>query len=791
MPKGSVIIGVDYAQIKPIKGTIAIKEDITTDKCRQALKKELKHMKAGCILNDGAANVGSAWNQDAYDQNGLVLMGLKVAVEWLAPGGTYVTKVFRSQDYNKLLYVLKLLFEKVNATKPMSSRNVSAEIFIVCQGYLAPDSVDPRILDPKCVFAEVNDSEGPQVDIFAPDKHKRERNGYEEDNVGLHKEFPLEAFVGSNDFLNVLGSYNTLVADKDSPYMTHKATTDEIKECFQDLKLLGKKEFRELIKWRKVMVAWRASQAPAGESEDEEGSGSGSGSGSDSELDEQTKLEHLASEVEERQFREKKRERRKRDKTRLKQRERQALNMDLPVDIDDIQQDTQLFAMDSIKSKAGLAAVDEADFENDETQAGVFLGSDVQPEGMLGEGEGEEDADGYQIMEKELDAQYKEYLARKGMLTKRIQHKNKLKTIGVDKPSAADAPNDDYVPDDLSDYGSDGEGAGGGAGSNPLVVKSREGEAGKDRVANMWFAQSGFAGLEDSDSDDGAPHQSDGVVPSSKRRRIAEPEAGGKAAKGKKERAEGAAAAAAASTLDLSNELDAPFDVDGVGVGGGDDDDSDDDADSEDDAGFEVVSAAAHAPKPLDTRHNLDAHGLALAAEMILRRKKRAIVDAAYNRYTFNDPEMPQWFGDEEDPHMKPAIPMTREMADDIKEREREINARPIKKVLEAKGRIKRKTEREKDKTTKRATAIAENTSMTTQEKAIAIRSLYGKARRRAKRMEDDKPTTVVGRGGKGAGRPNGVSGRYKVVDKRYRSDLAGQKRATQRQKSGRKGHRR
>uniref|UniRef100_A0A8C5F9B2 pre-rRNA processing protein FTSJ3 n=1 Tax=Gadus morhua TaxID=8049 RepID=A0A8C5F9B2_GADMO len=326
MPISSLIIGVDLVPIRAIPNVVTLQEDITTDKCKQAIRKELQTWKVDVVLNDGAPNVGANWQHDAFTQAHLTLMALKLACEFLNKGGSFITKVFRSKDYQPLLWIFQQFFKKVQATKPQASRNESAEIFVVCQGFLAPDKIDSKFFDPKHAFKEVEVQAKTVKELIPVKKPKAE--GYTDGDLTLYHSFTLTEFLKAENPVDFLGKASTITLDS-LELESQEITTDEVKECCRDIKVLGRKDLRLLLNWRTKLRRYLSKKI-----KDE-------AKQRDQEIVKKKKLL----------------------KERRKQRERVELKMDLPgVSIAD-NEDTAMFCLSSIKalgeiSKGDMLAAD-------------------------------------------------------------------------------------------------------------------------------------------------------------------------------------------------------------------------------------------------------------------------------------------------------------------------------------------------------------------------------------------------------------------------------------------------
>jgi len=152
-------------------------------------------------------------------------------------------------------------------------------------------------------------------------------------------------------------------------------------------------------------------------------------------------------------------------------------------------------------------------------------------------------------------------------------------------------------------------------------------------------------------------------------------------------------------------------------------------------------------------------------------KSKRKLVEFAYNRYTNNDDNLPDWFQDDERKHWKKQLPVTKEQVEYYKKRQKDINARPIKKVIEAKGRKRRRALKKVEQARKRAEAVVENADMSEHEKANEMRRIYKQANQAKKKDEVKYVVTRKGMAGKRVRRPAGVKGRFRLVDPRLKKD--------------------
>lgn len=445
MPANSLIVGVDLSPIKPIPRVISFQGDITTDKCRATIRQHLKTWKADTVLHDGAPNVGTAWNQDSFNQAELVLQSMKLATDFLIEGGTFVTKVFRSKDYNSLLWVFNQLFDKVEATKPPSSRNVSAEIFVVCRGFKAPKKIDPRFLDPQSVFAELsNPTPNNEAKVYNPETKKRKRDGYEEGDWTQFKEVSASEFIQTNDPLAILGSCNRLSFVQPPNGDVALAaleklpeTTEDIKNNAADLKVLGRKEFKMLLKWRLRVreifgFASKKDEKPEDEVAEVEP------------MDEELRIQEELQGLKEREGSKRKRERRRENERKRKEIVRMQMNMMAPMDIgmeqDGPMAEGSMFRLKSIDKEEALKRIARgkmATITKAEKKSEVDGGIEIP------EGEEDEVADG---LEQELDAMYDAYRGRRSsadpkLRSKRVreEHDDEWEGVSADEKGVSDS----------------------------------------------------------------------------------------------------------------------------------------------------------------------------------------------------------------------------------------------------------------------------------------------------------------------------------------------------------------
>jgi 23S rRNA (uridine2552-2'-O)-methyltransferase len=133
-PGGGKVVGLDINPWGEVPGATCLVLDFLDDTAPVVLKQALGGP-ADVVLSDMAAPTTGHGATDHLRIIGLAEAAWEFAAEVLAPGGTFICKVFQGGTENELLARIKQRCTAVRHIKPPASRKDSAEMYLVATGF--------------------------------------------------------------------------------------------------------------------------------------------------------------------------------------------------------------------------------------------------------------------------------------------------------------------------------------------------------------------------------------------------------------------------------------------------------------------------------------------------------------------------------------------------------------------------------------------------------------------------------------------------------------------------------
>ena len=694
MPISSIKIGIDLDPIKPIPGVTTFQCDITTEQCRHLIRKEIKHLKADVVLHDGAPNVGGQWAKDSYNQNELVLYSIKLATEFLKEGGWFISKVFRSVDYNALLYVMKQLFQKVEATKPLASRSQAAEIFVICQGYKNPSYIDPKLLDPKYALKQIDDEDTLKNNTINSLKamfaKKKSRAGYNTDTLFIVKSF--KDYIECSNPFKFLFETNKIKIETDDckKYLNvvQKMPKDYLL-YFDDLQVLGKKEMEELIIWRnKIRTKLNLSRKENNLEKEEK---------KEEDKKEKDVNEEMDEEIKKYEKQRKKRleaQKKKQEKIELSNKKAFILQEDQPHD-NDVENDDELYEYMQ-KNDIDIENLEEPKAEEEEEEDEEKDSKEINYSDLT-------EDDYIDMMNEDIEENKRLYQEEKEIKKRNKEKGEKKKKKGEIELVKNEADENDEILD------------------NEEIEEEEENEGDDSALYD-----------EEEEEDDNEENEEDKELPlveeeikndiiiNNPLRKAKKIEQGNKDIS-KNIKNKKADDQSEEEDNNLSYDTDEELNEEKKDI-------------NENNNNNNLLNKKTNRPKDESSSdeesdgYNSDekAEIRAIAKKMLRKKERLKILNSSYNRYAFEDDgKVPKWFLDDESKHNKPQKPITKAEVLAEKEYLKKITVRMPKKVLEAKARKRNRLNKRLQKIRKQAEGIANQDEYTEISKVKQIEKLY------------------------------------------------------------------
>jgi len=134
------VVAVDPRPIEPIEGVRVVRGRVGDP----SLAARLGPRPYDLVLSDMSPRISGAYATDHARSVALVREALGLARSVLAPGGTFVAKVFDGDLLPELEEELARSFERVRRTKPPASREPSSELYLLAFGHRPERVAHPR-----------------------------------------------------------------------------------------------------------------------------------------------------------------------------------------------------------------------------------------------------------------------------------------------------------------------------------------------------------------------------------------------------------------------------------------------------------------------------------------------------------------------------------------------------------------------------------------------------------------------------------------------------------------------
>ncbi|HEY6131340.1 MAG TPA: 23S rRNA (uridine(2552)-2'-O)-methyltransferase RlmE [Halioglobus sp.] len=133
--ESGTVIATDVLPMADLAGVTFIRGDFTEEAVFQRILAALEGNLADLVISDMAPNMSGMNAVDQPRAIYLAELALEMAQQVLAPGGSFVAKLFHGEGFDQVFQSAKGSFSRVSTRKPKASRSRSREVYMVAREF--------------------------------------------------------------------------------------------------------------------------------------------------------------------------------------------------------------------------------------------------------------------------------------------------------------------------------------------------------------------------------------------------------------------------------------------------------------------------------------------------------------------------------------------------------------------------------------------------------------------------------------------------------------------------------